>query len=391
MDNVLLRFPHLGEQIFKKLEDSSLANCHQLSRTGRLFIEDQKFLWIRIIKKLCDDQPTYIDRILVKINSDSIRNAANNVREFCRINLSISRGQGLLHIAAMSGEIDIVEKILTSLYGLIPNQTDNRGRTPLHFAAINGHFEVFKLIWKYHAEKKHKNKKKNPQDHMELTPLHFAAQMGHVEICKFIFTRLKCIGSTKRLGLTPLHFAAEHGHLEVCRLFINDQKCETKSGKMIDRLEDKNPRCEEGKTPLHLAAKSGHLNVCQFIIGNVQDKNPKDNRKDTPLHVAAEKGHFDVCEWIIGQFVDKIPININPLNLYGETPLQNAFLHRHDRIYELISQSLGYSKKPSFDVLVNESLPKKSRVMLQVRLDVMKFEEDRMDPDNAMKIGDTWV
>ena len=166
--------------------------------------------------------------------------------------------------------------------------------------------------------------------------------MGHVEICKFIFRRLKHIGSTKRLGLTPLHLAAEGGHLEVCQLFINAKKRAPKSHEMIDRLEDKNPRSEEGKTPLHFAAKAGHLNVCKFIIEKVQDKNPKDGRKDTPLHLAAENGHLEVCELIIGQFVEKIPIHINPLNLYGKTPLQNAFLHGHDRVYQLINQVLGY-------------------------------------------------
>ena len=394
MDNVLLRFPHLGEEIFKKLdEDENLAKCHQLSRTCRFFIEDQKFVWIRVIKKLCDDQPAFIDEILMetrqlKINSDSIRNMAINVRKFCKTNLSISRGQTLLHFAAMSGEEEIVKKIIKysqlckgQKFSILTNPKDNRGRTPLHFAAKNGHLEVFKLIWKDQTKKR--CKEKNPEDHMELTPLHFAAQMGHVEICKFILKTLKQTDSTKMEPLTPLHLAAENGHLEVCKLFFNEKKCDSKSKKIVNRLEDKNPRFKDGKTPLHLAAKEGHLNVCQFIIEKVQDKNPKDNRKDTPLHVAAEKGHLDVCELIIGQFSDKSPVNINPLNLYGETPLQNAFLHRHQEIYQLISQALGYSKRPNLDALVNESLPKKCKTIIKLKLDLMEFEEDKRSVEES--------
>ena len=79
MDNVLSRFPHLGEQIFKKLNDESLSNCHQLTRACRLFIEDQKFFWIRVIKKLLDDprfiksdRDIMINKILLKFNSDSV-------------------------------------------------------------------------------------------------------------------------------------------------------------------------------------------------------------------------------------------------------------------------------------------------------------------------------
>jgi ankyrin repeat protein len=276
----------------------------------------------------------------------------------------------------MSGEADVVGKIL-KCYSNMPDQKDNRGRTPLQFAAKNGHLEVFKLIWKHQTTKR--CKEKNPKDHMGLTPLHFAAQMGHIEICKFILKKLKQIDSTKMEPLTPLHLAAENGHLEVCKLFINDKIRDSKSKKMFDRLDDKNPRFKDGKTPLHLAVKEGHLKVCQFIIENVQDKNPKDNRKDTPLHVAAEKGHLNICELIIGQFLDKSPININPLNLYGETPLQNAFLHRHIKIYQFLSQALGYSKRPRLDALVNESLPKKSRTMIKLKLDLMDIEENKMD------------
>ena len=352
MDNVLSRFPHLGEQIFKKLNDESLSNCHQLTRACRLFIEDQKFFWIRVIKKLLDDprfkksdRDILINKVLLKFKFDSVKNIGTTIREFGKINLSISRGQALLHFAAMSGEIDIVKNLSNENWdNQIPNQKDNRGRTPLHFAAKNGHYEVFKFIWK--DQKKKMCKQNNPGDHMELTPLHFAAQMGHVEICKFIFRRLKHTCSTKTLGLTPLHFAAKGGHLEICKLFVNAKKHDPMTREMIDRLKDKNPRSEEGDTPFHFAAKAGHLNICQFIIEKVQDKNPKNDRLDTPLHWAAENGHLEVCELIIGQFVEKISIYINPSNLDGKTPLQNALLHRHDGVYQLINQALGNPKRP---------------------------------------------
>ena len=111
-----------------------------------------------MIKKLCEDQPAFIEEILMetrqlKINSDSIRNMAINVRKFCKTNLSISRGQTLLHFAAMSGEEEIVKKVIKyhqlskgQKFSILTNPKDNRGRTPLHFAAKNGHLEVCRLI-----------------------------------------------------------------------------------------------------------------------------------------------------------------------------------------------------------------------------------------------------
>ena len=76
--------------------------------------------------------------------------------------------------------------------------------------------------------------------------------------------------------MTPLHVAAEGGHLEVCQLFINAKKRDPNSHEMIDRLEDKNPRSEEGKTPLDFATIAVHLNLRQFNIENAEE-----DRKDT--------------------------------------------------------------------------------------------------------------
>ena len=51
METVLLRFPHLGQQIFNSLNNKSLQKSKRVSRSLHDFIDGQKFLWIRIIKK----------------------------------------------------------------------------------------------------------------------------------------------------------------------------------------------------------------------------------------------------------------------------------------------------------------------------------------------------
>ena len=51
MEEVLLRFSHLGERIFDSLDDKSLTKCQNISRTWNHFILDQKFTWVRIVKK----------------------------------------------------------------------------------------------------------------------------------------------------------------------------------------------------------------------------------------------------------------------------------------------------------------------------------------------------
>ena len=51
MGDMLTRFPHIGEIIFYNLDDQSLLRCKKVSKSWYNFIDDKKFLWIRIIKK----------------------------------------------------------------------------------------------------------------------------------------------------------------------------------------------------------------------------------------------------------------------------------------------------------------------------------------------------
>ena len=56
---------------------------------------------------------------------------------------------------------------------------------------------------------------------------------------------------------------------------------------IMENIEDKNPKDNNGWTPLHYAASNGHLAICQLIMENIEDKNPKENNGWTPLHSAA--------------------------------------------------------------------------------------------------------
>ena len=49
MEEVLLRFPHIGEQVFEELGDENLIQCLSVSRNWKNLLEDCKFLWIRMI------------------------------------------------------------------------------------------------------------------------------------------------------------------------------------------------------------------------------------------------------------------------------------------------------------------------------------------------------
>ena len=51
MEKALLRFPHLGQQIFESLDPDSLRRSLAVSKSWERFISNLKFPWIRMI---CD-------------------------------------------------------------------------------------------------------------------------------------------------------------------------------------------------------------------------------------------------------------------------------------------------------------------------------------------------
>ena len=59
MENVLLRFPHLGEAIFQKVDNKSLATCQIVSTSWYRFIQYQKQpKWIRVKHRLVKNLET---------------------------------------------------------------------------------------------------------------------------------------------------------------------------------------------------------------------------------------------------------------------------------------------------------------------------------------------
>ena len=185
-------------------------------------------------------------------------------------------------MAAERGYLEICRLILMILAKKNPKmpwiQISNP-LTPLHPAAENGHFKVFKAISEYVFDI-------NPITAKETTPLDLAAKRGHVEICRLIIDRI-AINNPESLSIL-LHRAAKNGHFAVCQL-------------IIAYLEDKNPKdsTDEENTPLHLAAMNGHIEICQLFIENISEKDPENNIGKTPLYYAARRNHKTVCYLII--------------------------------------------------------------------------------------------
>ena len=85
----------------------------------------------------------------------------------------------------------------------------------LHAAAVLDHLNVYSLLTQNEVDK-------NPecQTWIRKTPLHWAAENGHLAMCTLIATSVHEKNPQDVFQNTPLHCAAMHGHLEVSKFII---------------------------------------------------------------------------------------------------------------------------------------------------------------------------
>jgi len=95
--------------------------------------------------------------------------------------------------------------------------TDDNRRTPLHFAASNGHVNVVNALLAAKADV-------NATDKHGKTPLHEAAlfQWDHRELAQALLEKKAEVNTKDRAGRTPLDYAAIHGNIEVVTALLDN-------------------------------------------------------------------------------------------------------------------------------------------------------------------------
>ena len=115
-----------------------------------------------------------------------------------------------LHVVARFGLQDFLASLL-ECNEYADSKDAQYGRTPLSWAAENGHEAVVKLLLEKAIDV-------DSKDNSNQTPLLWAARNGHEAVVRLLLEKAADVDSDARYGRTPLSWAARNGHEAVAKL-----------------------------------------------------------------------------------------------------------------------------------------------------------------------------
>jgi hypothetical protein len=155
---------------------------------------------------------------------------------------------------------------------------DEFGKTPLFWAARNGHDSVVQVLLKRGAD---------TQDKYWVSPLNVAVLYGYDAVVQLLLKHGAEMELDVGFGATFLHSAAMYGHGLVVAVLL-------KSGADIEARDD-----TSRQTSLHVAALYGHISVVHMLLRSGADAEAQDKFEKTPIYWAAQRGHESVVQILL--------------------------------------------------------------------------------------------
>ncbi|KAE8330619.1 ankyrin repeat-containing domain protein [Aspergillus sergii] len=309
----------------------------------------------------------------------------------------IPRDFSALMVASYFGLDSVVKELLDDYKGDLDFVDGKHERSALSWAAERGSVGVVKLLLKGRRRSfigihvpSGKGAEVNSIDVYMRTPLTYAAWNGHLEVASLLLRKGAAINAIDEFGATPLLYATYNAKKPVVDLLLA-QGAKTHSGEniimafcsaagkgqepvmrlLLENGTDPNARrsdgrnliswaashgykaaltlliesgadinrgdYENGQTAIHHAIKYGHKAAVGLLVEYGADSKLGDKNGQTPLHFASSIGEHDIVQILLNK--DSQP----PLELRDDvhmwTPLICAAAHGYTRIVRLLLDS----------------------------------------------------
>ncbi|EGX45684.1 hypothetical protein AOL_s00159g4 [Orbilia oligospora ATCC 24927] len=151
------------------------------------------------------------------------------------------------------------------------------------------------------------------------TPLSYAAAEGHDEIIDMLLERGAGLDSQDVLGRTPLSYAAERGHTTAVELLL--------------RRNARPWSAHDSRTPLSHAAANGHAPVVELLLNCPEYK--QEGIGQVTLYHAVMNGHRAVVELLLGKGVK---VNAE-FNYESRSMIWNAIKRGYNAVVKLLLEN----------------------------------------------------
>ena len=242
-----------------------------------------------------------------------------------------------IHVAAFLGNIDDIKNFVET--GTSIDISDDRGLTPLHYAVMEGQYDIVKFLIAKGADV-------NVKDIWPFgTPLHCAVENGHKEIVELLAAAGADVNATKGrpAGDAPLHSAVKGGHSDIIVILAShgaDLNVKDNSGQTpLDIAIDQKRKdiielllAKGAEVPsIHTAARTGNVENVKAFLEKGTNINEKDNSGLTPLHIAVSDDSKKVVEFLLAEGAD-----VNAKDKWGYTPLYYAIWNENKDLATLL-------------------------------------------------------
>ena len=313
------------------------------------------------------------------------------------INNTISRSPlSAMHIIAYLGYEEMISELLN--HGFEADVKDSTHRTPLWWAALQGHEAVVDLLllqnrvnvnsrglvyskWRGQVSTKtplgiaamwgrdrvvnlliqREDVDVNFPDEDGISPLSRAIEGQHSAVVELLLTRKDIeVNSRDQFGQTPLSFAAMNGQENIIKQLLEHKDmhitsvCCTGSSPLAltahqghaDTVENSlghsdievNTKDEWGQSPLMLATNGGYEAGVKLLLSHPEvDVNLKDDKGETAFHLAARWGYAPIAKLLIS----RADIEVNSKDNSGGTALHTAAREGHILVVEVLLGCVG--------------------------------------------------